>query len=68
MLLCRIISSRPAQGFAFESIRGFVDGLYTGKDFPLTLYDAVNTSLTILAIMESARARVPVEVSGLYEV
>ena len=56
------------KGFAFESIRGFVDGLYTGKDFPLTLYDAANTSLTILAIMESARARVPVEVSGLYEV
>ena len=45
-----------------------MDGLYTGKDFPLTLYDAANTSLTILAIMESARARVPVEVSGLYEV
>ncbi|MCI6598121.1 MAG: Gfo/Idh/MocA family oxidoreductase [Ruthenibacterium lactatiformans] len=56
------------KGFAFESIRGFVDGLYSGKDFPLTLYDAANTSLTILAIMESARARVPVEVSGLYEV
>ncbi len=38
MLLCRIISSASPKGFAFESIRGFVDGLYTGKDFPLTLY------------------------------
>lgn len=68
MLLCRIISSASPRALPLKAFRGFVDGLYTGKDFPLTLYDAANTSLTILAIMESARARVPVEVSGLYEV
>lgn len=56
------------KGFAFESIRSFVDCLFTGTEFPLTLYDAANTSLTILAIMESARKRMPVEVKGLYGV
>lgn len=55
------------RGFAFESIRSFVDCLCTGKDFPVTLYDAANTSLTILSIMESARTRTPVKVTGLYE-
>lgn len=54
------------KGFAFESIRSFVDCLYADKEFPLTLYDAANTSLTILAIMESAKNRMPIEVKGLY--
>lgn len=56
------------KGFAFESIRSFVDCLCTGKDFEVSLYDAANTSLTILAIMESAKSRTPVEVTGLYKV
>lgn len=55
------------KGFAFESIRSFVDCLYTGAPFHVTLEDAANTSLTLLAIMESAAARAPVEVTGLYE-
>ncbi len=56
-----------AKGFAFESIRGFVDCLLTGEAFPVSLYDAANTSLAILAIMESAQSRMPVEVKNLYE-
>lgn len=56
------------KGFAFESIRSFVDCIYTGEDFHLSLYDAANTSLTILDIMESAKTRTPVEVKGLYGV
>lgn len=56
------------KGFAFESIRAFVDCIISGEEFPVTLYDAANTSLTILAIMESARNRMPVEVESLYPV
>ena len=50
------------KGFAFESIRCFVDRLIDGRDFPLTLADAANTSLAVLAIMESAQKREPVDV------
>ena len=50
------------KGFAFESIKGFVDCVLSGKEFPVTMYDAANTSLAILAIMESAKTRMPVEV------
>lgn len=50
------------KGFAFESIRGFVDGILEGTEFPVTMKDAANTSLAILAIMESAKTRTPVEV------
>jgi hypothetical protein len=51
------------KGFAFESIRSFVDCVLSGDDFHLSIYDAANTSLAILAIMESARTRMPVEVN-----
>lgn len=50
------------RGFAFESIRGFVDCILDGSEFPVSVYDAANTSLGILAIMESAKTRTPVEV------
>jgi predicted dehydrogenase len=50
------------KGFAFESIRSFVDCLLSGEPFHVSITDAANTSLTILAIMESARTRSPVEV------
>ncbi len=56
------------KGFAFESIRAFVDCVLSGKEFPVSVYDAANTTLTILAIMESAETRTPVEVKGLYPV
>lgn len=51
------------KGFAFESIRGFVDCLLSGAEFPVSVEDAAHTSLAILAIMESAKTRMPVEVN-----
>lgn len=53
------------KGFAFESIRSFVDCLLSGQDFKVSIYDAASTSLAILAIMESAKTRTPVEVTGI---
>ena len=55
------IFGRP-KGFAFESIRGFVDCMLDGAPFPVSVQDAANTSLAILAIMRSAETRTPVEV------
>ena len=48
------------KGFAFESIRGFVDCVLSGREFPVTLYDAARASLALLAVMESAKTRQPV--------
>ncbi len=55
------------KGFAFESIRAFVDCLISGEEFPVTMREAAVGVLAILAIMESAKTRTPVEVdySGL---
>ena len=50
------------KGFAFESIRSFVDCILDGSEFHVSMKDAANTSLAILAIMESAKTRMPVEV------
>lgn len=50
------------KGFAFESIRKFIDCIIDGTEFPVTVLDAANTSIAILAIMESAKTRMPVEV------
>jgi predicted dehydrogenase len=50
------------KGFAFESIRSFVDCILSGEEFKVSVQDAANTSLAILAIMESAKSRMPVEV------
>ncbi len=51
------------KGFAFESIRSFVDCIISGEKFHVSIEDAANTSLAILAIMESAKTRMPVDVS-----
>jgi len=50
------------KGFAFESIRTFVDRMIDGEEFPVTLKDAANTSLALLAVIESAKTRTPVDV------
>ena len=47
-------------------IRSFVDCLLTGEEFHVSLEDAANTSLAILAIMESAEKRMPVDVELPY--
>lgn len=61
MIVQHSVFGQP-KGFAFESIRGFVDCILSGQEFPVTLKDAANTSLAILAIFESAKTRTPVEV------
>ena len=50
------------KGFAYESIRSFVDKIISGEDFIVSMEDAAKTSLAILAIMESAECKMPVEV------
>jgi hypothetical protein len=53
-------------GLAYESIRSFIDKLYTGDDFLVSLKDAANTSLSILKIFESVELGRPVLVDNLY--
>lgn len=50
------------KGFAYESIRSFVDKLASDEPFVVSLEDAARTSLAILAIMESAKRRMPVDI------
>lgn len=54
-----------AKGFAYESIRDFIDKLISGDNFLVSVKDAINTSLVILAIMESAKSGKPVKVEYL---
>jgi predicted dehydrogenase len=50
-------------GFAFASIRHFVDALVSGRDFLVSLDDAAKCACVLLAITDSAVARTPVQVS-----
>ncbi|MCL1895906.1 MAG: Gfo/Idh/MocA family oxidoreductase [Clostridiales bacterium] len=50
------------KGFAYEAIRTFVDRVIDGEPFPVSLTDAANASLALLAVLESAATRMPVEV------
>jgi predicted dehydrogenase len=61
-VLVRHFVHGKAKGFAYESIRHFIDKLISGEEFLVTIEDAANTSLVILAIMESARIGKPVKV------
>jgi predicted dehydrogenase len=49
-------------GFAYESIRAFVDALALQKPIRATLEDGIKVSQVILAIFESAAQRSPVDV------
>jgi len=51
------------KGFAYESIRSFIDKLASGGDFIVSLEDSAMVSLVILAIMESAKKRQPIEIN-----
>jgi predicted dehydrogenase len=51
-----------AMGFAYQSIRHFVDRLVDGKPFLISPEDAANTSLAIIAILESAKMHRAVKV------
>ncbi|MGI6725320.1 MAG: Gfo/Idh/MocA family protein [Christensenellales bacterium] len=48
------------EGFAFESIRSFIDCLIEDREFHVSLEDAANTSLGLLAIKESAERGIPI--------
>jgi predicted dehydrogenase len=50
------------KGFAFESIRSFVDCLLTGEEFHVSLRDAANATLALIAVMRSAETGMPVDV------
>jgi hypothetical protein len=53
------------KGFAFESIRTFVDRMLDGGAFPVALRDAANTTMALLAVLRSAQTRTPVDVEYL---
>lgn len=55
------------KGFAYESIRSFVDKLASNQPFDVSITDAANTSLAILAIMESAKTKQPIKVKLIDE-
>ncbi len=60
-----IVKNRIAgrvKGFAYESIRSYVDRLIDGQDFLVSVEDAAHTSLALLAVLESAQTRKPVTV------
>ena len=51
------------KGFAYESIRSFIDKLASNEEFIVSLEDAAAVSIVILAIMESAKYGKPVDVA-----
>lgn len=53
------------RGFAYESIRSFIDQLLADQEFHVTLREAANVSLAILDIMQSADTGVPVNVERI---
>lgn len=55
------IHSKP-KGFAYESINHFIDCMMSKKPFLVSLTDAVNTSLSLLTLLESAKTRQPLKV------
>lgn len=61
VLVQHSIFNQP-KGFAFESIRSFVDCIIGNQPFKVSIEDAAYASLVILAIMESSKNRTPVEV------
>ncbi|MDR1570065.1 MAG: Gfo/Idh/MocA family oxidoreductase [Oscillospiraceae bacterium] len=50
------------KGFAYESIRSFIDCLVADKPFIVSMEDAARATIAILAILESAEKRQPVDV------
>jgi hypothetical protein len=64
-VLVRHFIHGKAKGFAYESGRHFIDCMVSGDDFLVSLDDAVNTSLVVLSIMESAKKGNSIEVEYL---
>ena len=53
------------KGFAYESIRSFIDQLLAGEEFHVTVREAANVSLAILGVMQSANTGLPVDVERI---
>jgi len=64
VLVHNSIFGRPV-GFAFESIRSFVECLISGEEFKVSLEDAANGVLALLAAEESVARHEPVTVRYL---
>jgi predicted dehydrogenase len=62
ILVMPTVHGKPV-GFAYESIRDFVDRLASGDDFIAKFDDGYRVSKVILAIMSSAEKRMPVDVN-----
>ena len=62
ILVNDLVFGYPA-GFAYQSIRSFIDCLTTGEEFKVSVEDAAKVSLVVLAILESAVRREPVDVT-----
>lgn len=54
-----------AAGFAYQSVRHFVDQMISGDPFYVSLDDAYNTTVTLLHVFEAAETGMPVKVVGL---
>ena len=61
-ILIRNTVHGKVKGFAYESIRDFVDKIISGEEFIVSMEDAAKTSLALLSVMKSAENRMPVEV------
>lgn len=59
--IARPVINGRVEGFAPNNIRAFTDGLYYGIPFNITVDEAVDSCLALLAIMESARTKQVVE-------
>jgi predicted dehydrogenase len=60
--IARPIINGKVEGFAASNIRSFVDALISGGPFNITVDEAADTSLAVLAILESAEKKQAVEV------
>lgn len=60
--IARPVINGNVEGFAPNNIRSFTEGLYYNKPFNITVDEAVDSCLAILAILESAEKRQPVQV------
>ena len=60
--IARPIINGKVEGFAPNNIRSFVDALISGKPFNITVDEAADCSLAILAILESAEKKQVIEV------
>lgn len=60
--IARPIINGRVEGFAPNNIRSFIDGLYFNQPFNITVDEAADSCLAILAILESAEKKHVVEV------